>query len=806
MLAPLVDTVIGLGANPATVQGLAALLDTKLKAENADISVTAAPVGDGKWVILFAQSDGTTSITFNGGFTSAAIQALLTENGTYDILNIAAEPTEVSLTIQDSGATDNNWEVTSISSLSNVVGTWTPTYHTERLLQRSQRSDANVENASGQVWYSSYSTGDFGITFLGDHSTAVIKNAKSASLLIDASSRATVSWQPAWANALTASTNTGYTSRVFHGRASSVKPGDTMYNAGVSMGKVVAVSEYDGFTGAKVTLSEFSFKRNEPKSGWYVVAENLPTADRVAPEASYSDLTQEFNLKPALLRKDGVATQGEAPVYVQYRALRKDVTAADTNPGILVFSSPDDVETLIGPIDTRNPLAFGLSMAFMNTTDITVSALGVSEVTADAPEGTLEAYAEAFDFLGLEEVYAIAPMTHSMEVFKKLSQHVIDMSAATGKKERMCVTCPSLPTEKSATLVGSATFTIDASPGGGKYNFIVSDAEQASTDIAVLIDGLTDSSGTAISGGVGSDLTPSQGVYLDREGDGHRWLVTKIVQNGVQVDTSADLYRPGLMGPGTGGNDDSYFRTGAEALADFEADGEKCSIGVRQAAIDVSTTAGKLSACETLAAISGGVSGFKNRRMVMVQPEKVAALVGGMETVLPGYYLTGAIAAMIGQQSPSQPFTNFPMVGFTRPLGSSDKFSETQMATGAAGGIYWVIQDVAGGPLVSRHQLTTDVTSLKTRELSILKSVDFVAKGIRNQIKGFIGRNNITTQLLETVALSIQASLEAAKGSIVSDAKLTGITQDSASMDTIKADVEITPFYPANKISVTIYV
>ena len=108
--------------------------------------------------------------------------------------------------------------------------------------------------------------------------------------------------------------------------------------------------------------------------------------------------------------------------------------------------------------------------------------------------------------------------------------------------------------------------------------------------------------------------------------------------------------------------------------------------------------------------------------------------------------------------------------------------------------------------MASRHQLTTDVSSLKSRELSILKAVDFVAKLIRAQLRRYIGRNNITQQLLETVSLTAQAALASVAGSVVARATLDSLEQSANSPDEILATISITPFYPANRIKITIVV
>ena len=63
---------------------------------------------------------------------------------------------------------------------------------------------------------------------------------------------------------------------------------------------------------------------------------------------------------------------------------------------------------------------------------------------------------------------------------------------------------------------------------------------------------------------------------------------------------------------------------------------------------------------------------------------------------------------------------------------------------GAAEGTYWIIQEVANGPLTCRHQLTADVSSIEKRELSITRVVDYTAKFMRAGLRNFIGKFNIT--------------------------------------------------------------
>jgi hypothetical protein len=667
----------------------------------------------------------------------------------------------------------------------------------------------NNENSGLSSSLLDYSAGDAQVAWAGDNETAVVANALPVTLTNLSGTTIDVSGNRSWANCVQAAPQ-AYASVIHHGGSMATALSDMAWSNGSVLGRIVGIDSFSAgaasFTGAQIVLSEFGVDNTGVLNKWYFVAEGLPNDDRsLEPEANGNDLEKTYAIKHALNRDSaGIAVSGGADVYVDYKALRLDVTASAGNPGLLVFNSIAEVEANIGPIDTGNPLAFGMYLAFLNTTNINIAALGVGEVTPDAPQGTVKGYAEALDFLELKEVYAIAPLSHDMEVFKKMVQHVTDMSKPAAKKERMMICCPELPSEKAAILAYSSN-DFEISDIGGNV-FEVRDANGGNIMLALNEAAVKDSVGNSLEAVVGGSFSPDQDIFLDREGDAFRYLITALgdTADTVKIEPSNDPWRPGVFGPGTGGNDDAYYNT-ADPV-DWASTGEAGTIFVRQAAVDSSTTGGKLGQCETLGEIAGGVTGFQNRRMVMIQPDQVGVSVGGLETLVPGYYLTGAVAAMIGQQNPSQPFTNLPMVGFTRPVGSNDLFSENAMATAAAGGIYWIIQDVPGGPLVSRHQLTTDLTSIKTRELSILKAVDYVAKLLRGQVKRFIGRNNITKQLLEAISLGISGALASVTGSVVAGAGLDSITQDPDAPDTVRCEVSIIPFYPANYIKITIFV
>src|SRR5690606_17536227 len=66
---------------------------------------------------------------------------------------------------------------------------------------------------------------------------------------------------------------------------------------------------------------------------FYIVAKNLPTANRPNPELMI-DTAGNVLLKQEQLRDvNGNPTTGTAPIYLSYRAVRKDVTAVANQPG-----------------------------------------------------------------------------------------------------------------------------------------------------------------------------------------------------------------------------------------------------------------------------------------------------------------------------------------------------------------------------------------------------------------------------------------------------------------------------------------
>lgn len=530
---------------------------------------------------------------------------------------------------------------------------------------------------------------------------------------------------------------------------------------------------------------------------WYIIA-NLNTsssnpAARPSPDVEVDSLAGTVTIKGGRLRNPVSAefyTPMQATILAPYKALRLDVSALAENTSVLPLIIEDTtmLSDLISPISPDNPLAFAAFFALLNAPGVSIAALGVDEVTADAPDGTLDAYVRAFELLEAREVYALAPLTHDPTTHQAAQAHVNAMSVSTVKHERIVLINPERPTRANNVTVASGTQgNTDPTSGGAAFVTGVNIA-QALLDLGINpLAGSTPGTGFA-------DISSQNylQIFLDVEGDDNNYRVTKVDTNKIWVTDSPEP---------TVDNPDGFFVTSyLPALVDVN-----WSLQIRGSKLELPNgSPDKSLIAETLA---GQAETYGDRRVLLVVPDVVTANVEGIESNIDGYYLCAAIAGMIGQQAPQQGFTNLPIAGFLGVRGSNDSYNETQLSVLCGGGCYVVVQPTPGAALSSRHQLTTDLSSIEKRELSITKAVDYISKFIRVALRPFIGRFNINKQLLDSVSTVLQGLLKyLVERKIVNTADLVSLEQSEDQPDTILATIDLGPAYPCNYIRVTLQI
>jgi len=487
------------------------------------------------------------------------------------------------------------------------------------------------------------------------------------------------------------------------------------------------------------------------------------------------------------LLRDGLTgvpfSNGFCPIHLAYKGLRLDVSPDADNPSLLTVQDVTTLEQIANPISTDNPGGLMVYLAKLNAPGVAVAAIGVPEVSDDAPDGTPVGYSKCAEFLQNEEVYALSLASHNQVVHQTFKTHVDFMSEPEQKGERILFFNPSMPTRAQPTLVGSGT---DANSTANPNELTV----EVNLAPALIAAGLDPN----------ADLNPTSGpieneLYVDLGSDDRYYLIQKVTDG-----TKIQLRTTFAAGDG---NDDSFFST-TDLPSGIISTDWSCFIRGAELVIPGSTKPDKQKIAETIQAVGYA---YGDRRIYMVHPDQVGINLTGIEQLVEGYYATACVVGMVGQLPPQQGFTNYPITGLTRVSGSNDFFTQRQLNVMAAGGTYILVQDVQGAPVICRHQLSTDMTSIETRELSITKDVDYVAKFMRGGLRNFIGRSNITQPFLDNLSTVVQGMLNfLVENAVLIGANINNIVQSADQPDTVLIDITLDVPYPCNYIRITLVI
>ena len=99
--------------------------------------------------------------------------------------------------------------------------------------------------------------------------------------------------------------------------------------------------------------------------------------------------------------------------------------------------------------------------------------------------------------------------------------------------------------------------------------------------------------------------------------------------------------------------------------------------------------------------------------------------------------------------------------------------------------------------------MSTDVTSVAYRELSVTKSLDYTAKFIRSGLQPYIGVNVVSPEFLKLLnSVLVSQGLFLVRDGVLNDFKVSSVAQDQASKDTINVEVVVLVKYPVNYIKI----
>ena len=202
---------------------------------------------------------------------------------------------------------------------------------------------------------------------------------------------------------------------------------------------------------------------------------------------------------------------------------------------------------------------------------------------------------------------------------------------------------------------------------------------------------------------------------------------------------------------------------------------------------------------------------YGDRRMTIIWPGTFSGEIGGERIDVPGYFISAAIAGMDDIESPSQSFTNFDygIPGISNiSLKTDTVYQVEELDSAVSGGIDMMVQDGSfiSQLISSRHDLTTDMTDILRRERSVTKQADVAAKTLRNAIKPYIGKYNITNKFLGFLEKTLVTRAKALSGGTTKTVTIKSVKEDPNVADKILIGAKLTVYVAGNYYEINLNV
>lgn len=512
-------------------------------------------------------------------------------------------------------------------------------------------------------------------------------------------------------------------------------------------------------------------------------------------------------------------------VVVSYRALRVDFASE-----VKEYSGIIDLQAAFGidQIVPANPLAFGLSLALMNTvTKVNGLGLGALALTNET-----QAYQLALDVLKRTSMYAIAPLTQNPVVHQLFATHVQQMSSPERGKTRVAICNKKMVTVETVldtettsgerTIINTSTDGV-VSLGDSTLSYLTplfGNVQEG--DIVTIVGGTGVTSGDFVVESVDSTtkITLGDGFIASYNGSNVQFYVSRgygMEANGtVFYDGNAHFLEDGVAAGNFLVIHNGVFAGRHSILA--VTSNNKLTVAQIPGIVSVQSpitydVEKDMSKTEIAEYHKGYASSFANRRVVMIFPDIVKVPEGSVLRELPAFYLSCAVAALTTGLPTHQGFTNTTVSGFLGFIHGSDYFDEDQLDIIADGGNMIFDQEVPEAPLYIRHELTTDRSSVKFQEYMVTKNVDYICKFLTTAFKKYSGQYNVIDATFDELKTSTKAATDYLKtqtvlpriGGVIKSGSLVGLSEginiDSIAMR-FKLDIPI----PLNNLDITVQV
>lgn len=366
-----------------------------------------------------------------------------------------------------------------------------------------------------------------------------------------------------------------------------------------------------------------------------------------------------------------------------------------TSAGIQVATSEFDVEKALGPAVEENPLSLCVLNAFVGGAPVVYYYITSGDSRADFSAALERAET-------MKDLYYIVPASQDPGVITDTVDHVDRMSTENTKRWRIAVVCNDVPTtsETSFDITGTGTYNT------GTKTYVTLKA----------------------SGGV-PDAVDGDVVYV---GDAQVYTITRKLNSTTLLTSTEAAGQTTEAWDGAGEYDDGVSAMDSDSVGKLEH---------------------RLTPSEYAAAIAGAASSLGTFRAVDVAP-KTFEFDGETYSSM---FLAPIVAGMKAAEEPQAPITDDTVPGVDAVPDTYSLFTERDLDTMAAGGVFIVAQDMANERVYVRKQLTTGTIDgiLAQTELSMLVNFDSVTKYFSNMLDSYKGSCNVTQPLLDKVTVDL---------------------------------------------------
>lgn len=484
-------------------------------------------------------------------------------------------------------------------------------------------------------------------------------------------------------------------------------------------------------------------------------------------------------LKAPINDTDFIADPGEfynqgyilsADLYVSYRELI--TSASDT---IHSLRNVSEVVDALGAVSPDNPLAQAVYNAALNAGGQVIRYMAI-------PTDDDYGYDKVLNAATLtKEVYFLVPVTRKQSILDKVQSHVNSMSAPTTKRWRIAFVSAEVPNT-------DPIYNADATTDGHNFMAIVTavNTTKKTADVTFVVR-------------AGDDYDPDPDTRFKRDLKVGDIFVTKFNHQEWGELVPQEYKITEILS-------NSKIRVS-------DPNGELRVFGGGNETPEKAEIFHSLTNAEKAEMIRNISSNFRDRRIYNIFPSEFR----GSGVLQSGEFAAAAVAGLVSACLPQQPVTNLELVGIDDVPLVYQTFSYDELNTMASGGTFIVMQDLPGDQVYIRHQISTDyeANNLNTAELSITKNLDSISYYFDSLCSPYIGKYNITPDLLAVLRNVITSGLTSLENTawglygpqiIAEGTEILLLEQDEVLKDHVNCNLKLNLPYPFNHLVLKLFV